>query len=44
MSGDSPRQAEGSRPAKDPIDGDEVTRWLAEGQARARTSWTANDF
>jgi hypothetical protein len=27
-----------------PIDGDEVNRWLAEGQSRARTSWTASDF
>jgi hypothetical protein len=27
-----------------PIDGDDLIRWLAEGQARARTSWTANDF
>jgi hypothetical protein len=27
-----------------PIDGDELTRWLTEGQSRAKVSWTANDF
>jgi hypothetical protein len=27
-----------------PIDSEELIRWLAEGQRRARTSWTASDF
>jgi hypothetical protein len=27
-----------------PIDGHKLARWVAEGQARARTSWTASDF
>jgi hypothetical protein len=27
-----------------PIDGDELIEWVAEGQRRAKTSWTASDF
>jgi hypothetical protein len=27
-----------------PIDSDEVIQWLAEGQHRAKTSWTASHF
>jgi hypothetical protein len=27
-----------------PIDSEELISWLAEGQRRARTSWTASDF
>ena len=27
-----------------PIDSDELVSWLAEGQSRGRTSWTASDF